>query len=40
VHGHSWALVRPDAYVAATGEAIDGELVQALARALGAPEAA
>lgn len=38
VFGHSWALVRPDAYVAATGEAVDGALVRAVARALGAGE--
>jgi 3-(3-hydroxy-phenyl)propionate hydroxylase len=31
-----WALVRPDSYVAATGEAIDASLVDAVARALGA----
>jgi len=36
VFGHAWALVRPDAYVAATGEAIDGSLVNAVAAALGA----
>jgi 3-(3-hydroxy-phenyl)propionate hydroxylase len=35
VFGHAWALVRPDAYLAATGEAIDGALVSALERALG-----
>jgi 3-(3-hydroxy-phenyl)propionate hydroxylase len=37
VFGHAWALVRPDAYVAATGESIDASLVHAVARALGAP---
>jgi 3-(3-hydroxy-phenyl)propionate hydroxylase len=36
VFGHTWALVRPDAYVAATGEAVDGTLVNAVATALGA----
>jgi 3-(3-hydroxy-phenyl)propionate hydroxylase len=36
VFGHAWALVRPDAYVAATGESIDATLVHAVARALGA----
>ena len=36
VFGHAWALLRPDSYVAATGEAVDGTLVQAVARALGA----
>ena len=35
VFGHTWALVRPDSYVAATGEDIDGALVHALGRALG-----
>ncbi len=29
-----WALVRPDAYLAATGHAVDGELIRALSRAL------
>ncbi|WP_427915164.1 FAD-dependent monooxygenase [Ramlibacter sp. MMS24-I3-19] len=36
VFGHAWALVRPDAYVAATGESIDAVVVEAVARALGA----
>ena len=36
VFGHTWALVRPDAYVAATGESIDAELVNAVATCLGA----
>ena len=35
VFGHAWALIRPDAYVAATGESIDGTLVHAIATALG-----
>jgi 3-(3-hydroxy-phenyl)propionate hydroxylase len=35
VFGHAWALVRPDSYVAATGEGIDAGVVQAVARALG-----
>ncbi len=35
VFGHAWALVRPDAYLAATGEAVDGALVQAIKHALG-----
>jgi 3-(3-hydroxy-phenyl)propionate hydroxylase len=39
VFGHTWALVRPDAYVAATGEAVDASLVDAVSRALGATEA-
>lgn len=36
VFGHAWALVRPDAYIAATGESVDAALVHALGRALGA----
>jgi 3-(3-hydroxy-phenyl)propionate hydroxylase len=36
VFGHAWALVRPDSYVAATGEAVDASLVHAVGRALGA----
>ncbi len=36
VFGHAWALVRPDSYVAATGESIDAPLVAAVARAMGA----
>lgn len=40
VFGHAWALVRPDGYVAATGESIDAALVHAIARALGATETA
>lgn len=36
VFGHAWALVRPDAYVAATGETVDASLVQAVACAMGA----
>jgi 3-(3-hydroxy-phenyl)propionate hydroxylase len=39
VFGHAWALVRPDAYVAATGETVDAALVDAVARCLGAQEA-
>ena len=35
VFGHAWALVRPDAYLAATGEAVDGSLVDAIEQALG-----
>ena len=38
VFGHAWALLRPDSYVAATGEGIDGGLVRAVGRALGALE--
>lgn len=36
VFGHAWALVRPDSYVAATGESIDASLVHAVFKALGA----
>jgi len=35
VFGHAWALVRPDAYVASTGESIDATLVHAVAAAMG-----
>lgn len=35
VFGHAWALLRPDAYVAATGESIDAALVDAVGNALG-----
>ncbi|WP_332776561.1 FAD-dependent monooxygenase [Polaromonas sp.] len=35
VFGHAWALLRPDSYVAATGESIDVSLVHAIAMALG-----
>ncbi len=34
--GGAWALVRPDAYVAATGARVDAALVHAIGRALGA----
>lgn len=36
VFGHAWALVRPDSYVAATGETVDAALVHAIGQALGA----
>jgi 3-(3-hydroxy-phenyl)propionate hydroxylase len=36
VFGHAWALVRPDSYVAATGESVDAALVHAVGRAMGA----
>jgi 3-(3-hydroxy-phenyl)propionate hydroxylase len=36
VFGHAWALLRPDSYVAATGESIDATLVHAVGKALGA----
>ena len=35
VFGHAWALVRPDGYVAATGEAVDSSLIAALEKSLG-----
>ncbi len=35
VFGHAWALVRPDGYLAATGEAVDSHLVGAVERCLG-----
>ncbi|MBI5275513.1 MAG: FAD-dependent monooxygenase [Burkholderiales bacterium] len=35
VFGHSWALLRPDSYLAATGEAVDASLVACVGRALG-----
>jgi 3-(3-hydroxy-phenyl)propionate hydroxylase len=35
VFGHAWALVRPDAYIAATGESVDAALIQAIERAIG-----
>jgi 3-(3-hydroxy-phenyl)propionate hydroxylase len=35
VFGHAWALVRPDSYVAATGETVDAALVHAVGQALG-----
>jgi 3-(3-hydroxy-phenyl)propionate hydroxylase len=36
VFGHAWALLRPDSYVAATGESVDASLVHAVGQALGA----
>ena len=38
VFGHAWALIRPDSYVAATGESVDAGLVNAVGKALGATE--
>ena len=39
VFGHAWAVLRPDGYLAASGESIDTSLVRALTMALGkAPE--
>ena len=40
VFGHAWALVRPDGYLAATGEAIDASLVQAIEQSLALTQAA
>jgi 3-(3-hydroxy-phenyl)propionate hydroxylase len=37
VFGHAWALVRPDGYLAATGESVDASLSHALTTALGGP---
>ncbi|MBX3655246.1 MAG: FAD-dependent monooxygenase [Ramlibacter sp.] len=39
VFGHAWALVRPDSYVAATGEGIDASLVHAVEKCLGTGDA-
>ena len=36
VFGHAWALIRPDSYVAATGESVAASLVHAVGRSLGA----
>ncbi|MBE7939548.1 MULTISPECIES: FAD-dependent oxidoreductase [Ramlibacter] len=38
VFGHAWALLRPDAYLAASGTHVDATLVDAMARALAALE--
>ncbi|MBP9928850.1 MAG: FAD-dependent oxidoreductase [Rhodoferax sp.] len=38
VFGHAWALIRPDAYLAATGEAVDSTLVRAIEHALAIQE--
>jgi 3-(3-hydroxy-phenyl)propionate hydroxylase len=35
VFGHAWALVRPDGYLAASGETVDSQLVAAIERSLG-----
>jgi 3-(3-hydroxy-phenyl)propionate hydroxylase len=35
VFGHAWALLRPDGYLAATGESVDTKLVSAIERSLG-----
>jgi len=34
LHGHAWALIRPDGYLAATGKAVDGHLVAAVTKCL------
>lgn len=36
VSGQGWALLRPDSYVAATGNSVGASLVHAIATALGA----
>lgn len=36
VFGHAWALLRPDSYIAATGETVDADVVHAVSTALGA----
>jgi 3-(3-hydroxy-phenyl)propionate hydroxylase len=36
VFGHAWALIRPDSYVAATGESVDSTLIHAVTKAIGA----
>ncbi|MCZ8251101.1 MAG: FAD-dependent monooxygenase [Hylemonella sp.] len=38
VFGHAWALLRPDAYIAATGESVDAGLIQAIEKAIGIQE--
>jgi len=35
VFGHAWALLRPDGYLAATGEAVDSDLIAAVEKTLG-----
>lgn len=35
VFGHAWALLRPDGYLAATGEAVDSDLIAAVEKSLG-----
>ncbi|WHZ10627.1 MAG: FAD-dependent oxidoreductase [Burkholderiaceae bacterium] len=39
VFGHGWALVRPDGYLAATGDAVDQHLVRAIEKSLAHPAA-
>ncbi len=38
VFGHAWALVRPDGYLAATGETVDADLLHAIEQTLGLKE--
>ncbi len=35
VFGHAWALVRPDSYLAATGESVDTSLLRAIEKSMG-----
>ncbi len=35
VFGHAWALLRPDSYVAASGESVDDSLLRAVSTAMG-----
>jgi len=35
VFGHAWALVRPDSYLAATGESVGIDLLQAIEKSIG-----
>lgn len=35
VFGHAWAVLRPDGYLSATGEAVDAKLVHSIEHALG-----
>jgi 3-(3-hydroxy-phenyl)propionate hydroxylase len=36
VFGHAWVLIRPDSYIAATGESVDSTLVRAVSKAIAA----
>ena len=38
VFGHDWALLRPDGYLADTGESVDATLIRALEQALALSE--
>jgi 3-(3-hydroxy-phenyl)propionate hydroxylase len=35
VFGDAWGVLRPDGYLAATGESVDAQLVSAIERCLG-----